>query len=426
MNQCLKPVRLHIQSNSKWKPFFVDSLRSLGQSLGLKIELLVQSAENVPIVKLNSFFLKRLDEQELSWKSNVNKDGNVVFENGAIDHLSSALYKANFLQEYQAEKLDQLGRFRFEWSYQKAIENRFENQVYDHLSKFFEEHNLGLLTDKPSRLFVSHDNDTLYKSLEQNGKYLLNKGRLDLLIPLVFREIFRRPGFMNMDHIMDINDEYDLKSTFFWLVNQGPAVDIVGKRVKNSDYNVSDPAVKKLMDRIKSRGFYQGLHKSISEESFNQELNKLPIEAKTNRNHFLKLQIPEHFKQLDETNIEADFSLGFPDEFGFRNGFGLPYRPFDLDRMKCTNTLFVPLAIMDTSNWSYKKLPLPEMKKQVFELLESNKANAMISVLWHNKYFTSYKFKGYLEVYKSILDYCKETGIKTISERELIDLYRLN
>lgn len=346
----------------------------------------------------------------------------VRLNDGSVDHLSTVVYLVNYLQEYGRTEADEIGRFPFEASYQSKLGVVSENLVLRHFKLFLEKFRLGSWVDQPSRVFVSHDNDGLFRSFKQDGMYALSKGRLDWLLRIVFAEALQKPRWFNMDRIMDINDAYDLKSTFFWLVEKGD-VWLDQRKLRNADYAIDDPKILAQMERIRQRGFEQGLHKSIGPLSFRQELEKLPFACASNRNHFLRLRIPGHFAEIDEAGLKLDFSLGFAEEFGLRNNFALPYKPFDLSRMRPTEATYVPLMIMDTTNWTYKQLPLKSFKEAALSLIEQHTDNAVISVLWHNKYYSDMKFAGYLEVYKAILELCRQRNVTGITQEEMLNEY---
>ncbi|MBK9566004.1 MAG: hypothetical protein IPO37_12730 [Saprospiraceae bacterium] len=68
-----------------------------------------------------------------------------------------------------------------------------------------------------------------------------------------------------------------------------------------------------------------GLHKSSLDYNFITELDHLGFETDRNRFHYLKFSLPDGFDQLESSKIKYDFSLGFPNQIGYRNNFGLPF-----------------------------------------------------------------------------------------------------
>lgn len=361
-------------------------------------------------------------EQPVDWRKVLQNGPFIQRKDGSKDSLATLVFMANYFQEYAIDARDDIGRMPFSATYQAKYGIEREDTCLKHFKAFLEEHHLGKWKDCPSRLFVSHDNDGLFRSFKQDGLFALRRGRLDWLLRIVFSEAMRKPRWFNMDRIMDINDAYDLKSTFFWLVEQGD-VYLENRKLRNSDYSIDDPRIQRLMKRIESRGFEQGLHKSISSLGFKEEIAKLPFSCRANRNHFLRLRLPEHFQEMEESGLKLDFSVGFAEEFGLRNNYALPYRPYDLHQMKTLSVVYVPLMIMDTTNWTYKQYSMAEFRDKAVALIEEHDKNAVISILWHNKYFTDMKFDGYLDVYRTLLKLCRERGVAGISQQELINQY---
>ena len=73
---------------------------------------------------------------------------------------------------------------------------------------------------------------------------------------------------------MDIEDEYDVRSTFFWLVNQGKGT----RNINNADYNFKDNNVQRVVNEITSRGWTNGLHKSAGKDTFENELKGVTLQ----------------------------------------------------------------------------------------------------------------------------------------------------
>ena len=45
--------------------------------------------------------------------------------------------------------------------------------------------------------------------------------KVGVILNLILFELTRRPHWRNIDKIIKINNEHDVRSTFFWLVNKG-------------------------------------------------------------------------------------------------------------------------------------------------------------------------------------------------------------
>ncbi len=325
------------------------------------------------------------------------------------------------LQEYADYKPDKYGRFPYAASLQKHFNCIQKNLVAEYFDKLYESTpKLKSLTAKQinkTKFFLTHDIDSLYGGLGDNYKYLLRKGKVSNLLQLIINHYLRTPDYMLLDKIMNIEDEHNVKSTFFWIVNKGIGV----SGIRNADYNIQNKKTKALMARIQMRGFTNGLHKSDSKESYSDELNKLGNAAlPINRHHFLKITLPETFNAVEKANIRIDSSLGFAEEMGFRNNYGLPYFPYKLKERRSYSFIEIPLTIMDTTFKFYQnKTPL-QAQNEIMNFLNANKENAVVTILWHNNYFFDYAENGWMKLYNQILNYIKNGNITAMTPTMLL------
>ena len=338
------------------------------------------------------------------------------------DELLTAFYLINCLQEYNSVSLDPIGRFKFEDSYQKRFNKIESNFVTLLFEGYFRKHLSELLenrVEEKSSFFLSHDIDSLYGAFLQDGKAALKKGRLDIIARLIVNAVILRPDWFNIDKIISIESEYDLRSTFFWIVNKGR----VNSALTNADYDINSKKVKDTLASIMGKGNSIGLHKSISSETFNQEILKLNKHIVLNRNHYLRFQLPQHFNDLEKSEIKIDCSLGFAEHYGFRNSLAIPFVPFNLEAAKPFSFLEIPLNVMDGTFQKYMSIPPGETSRRIIDFIEKNKYNSVISVLWHNHFFSSYRFKGYFEPYEDLLFYIKEKKFSVITPGQLFNKY---
>ena len=334
------------------------------------------------------------------------------------DWLGTAFYMINSFQEYADERnndvLDRYGRFRYDKSYQYKFNCIEKNLVQECFDDFCEEH-LILKSiskvEKKSRVFFSHDIDTIYGSFLQDGLWAIKKGRLDIVLKLIMNEILSNPHWKNIDKIVKLHSEYDLKSTFFWIATKKRSAN----KVKNADYSVGK------LNNILKFSQSNGLHKSCYDSSFNEELKVLPFKTKLNRYHFLKFTLPSSWNEIEKSEIKFDASLGYAERYGFRNSYGLPFKPYNISTQAPYDFIEVPLNVMDGTLHRYMEIPLKETASSIINFIEKNKNNSVISILWHNTYFTNYKYSGYLEEYKKVLLYLKESEITSITPEEILN-----
>lgn len=375
---------------------------------------LVSDAVNSNL-SISKKLINNLRERRCDYKENLGATGFIEFENGTPDYLGTAFYMLACLQEYHAAaQKDNLGRFKFSGSYQAAYQNSGQNIVQICFDKLAEKLSIPNRAN-PSRFFLSHDIDTVYGAIVQDGFHALKFGRIDILLKLILNTVTQKPDWLNMDQIMKLESEYDVRSTFFWIVRRGKA-----EAFENADYNFKSSSIQKVVRTVESNGFENGLHKSISQDSFQKEIGEFEKKPVANRYHYLKFNLPQGFDAIENSGLKLDASLGFAENIGFRNSYGLPYNPFDVTNRKPYTFVEVPLHIMDTTLFKYNRANLAEAREKILKFFEANKTNCVLSVLWHNNFFTNYKYKGYLQLYKEILEYIRENKLSTVTQRELL------
>ena len=339
----------------------------------------------------------------------------VTDKNEKKDSIATIFYMINCLQELNPneESLDQFGRFKYEASFQAKFNSIEENLVQQEIDLFCKKHRLKG-TIKRSAFFVSHDIDTIYGSFLQDGFWALKKLKIGVILNLIIWELSRKPHWKNIDKIIKIDSEYDIHSTFFWLVNKGKGA----YNIKNADYNIIKE--QKLLDLVEQSGLTSGLHKSCSEMSINQELKKGSFQTNYNRYHFLNFLPHKDWKKISESKLELDCSLGFAEHFGFRNSYGKAFQPFDIDKDEPYNFIEAPLNFMDGTFRKYMKIPTNAITNIIINFYEKNPTNCDFSLLWHNTYFSNYKYNSFLGEYKKILGYIYENKIECVTPNELI------
>jgi hypothetical protein len=347
--------------------------------------------------------------------------GSDVYDPAGTDLLASVFQMVNSLQEYDAPEYDELNRYQFKTSYQKRLNNVNDNLVqhcFDAISK-----TLRLpAKSTPTRFFLSHDIDIVYGAIVEDGYNVIRRGRFDLFLKMLVNVAIARPEWLNMDKITALESAADCKSIFFWIVNKGR----INAREENADYRFQSKPIQRQFNAVASQGFENGLHKSLSRDSFRDEFTKYGNVPYANRYHFLKFQLPQAWNDIESAGLKLDASLGFSAEMGFRNSYGIPFNPYNFIERRAFSFVEAPLHIMDRTFFQYKKFSPEQAGAAILDFFERNRTNCVLSVLWHNNFFTDYKFKGYLALYKQILAYISNNKFRTISAREITQQYSIS
>lgn len=334
-------------------------------------------------LKISNRFVQFIEQQTFEHELWFDQEA-LLIEDNLPDYIGSCFYMINCLQEYADYPKDFLGRFTFESSYQYRF-----NCAEDHLVlKYFQEiakriygHVIPL---RRSMYSLSHDIDFLHRGWNKALKKSIFKGDIKKLFQLAARRVKGEAPLQNLSEIISDEKQYEMASIFFFLPVNGASP---YEGVSNADYTMESSYVQEILSQIKQSTWHNlGLHKSIGETSFADELKLL--QSKRNRFHYLKFQIPEVYQLLEQAEIDYDYSLGFSTHIGFRNSYGLPYKPFNpLNNTSC-KTWFIPLLIMDSSMHYFMGLESAASKfDAVQNFIHKHKESTVISLLWHNDFY---------------------------------------
>lgn len=376
-------------------------------------------------VQVSHFFKNIYLSGDYHFKSYFRKEPLHFTASNKPDYLSTCFYLLSYLQEYTDYFPDKYDRFPYDISLQNHFHCIEENLVAKYFDALYESTpKLKSLIEKQThktKFLLTHDIDSLYGALGDNFSYLLKHAKIDILCKLIVNHYLGTPDYMLLDKIMDIEDEYDVKSVFFWLVNFGMGT----PKIRNADYLLSDKKVKAIKERIHLRGNINALHKGAGKETHAKEFDKLKdFAVRMNRNHYLQIELPAGFNGMEHSELLLDSTMGFPEHYGFRNNYGLPFHPFKLKEKRAYNFIEVPLILMDTTLKFYQGKNSKTAQKSVMDFLEKNKENALMTILWHNNYFFDLSDKGWITLYKDILQFIKANEMQSVTPQQLLDAFK--
>ncbi|HOT14663.1 MAG TPA: polysaccharide deacetylase family protein [Bacteroidales bacterium] len=111
-----------------------------------------------------------------------------------------------------------------------------------------------------------------------------------------------------------------------------------------------------------------------------------------NRQHYIKLHLPDTYQHLIKYGIKEDFSMGYASDYGFRAGTCHPFMFYDLQKEKETPLLLVPFVAMDATFSTYLKYT-PEQAQEIIDNLKQTveKYQGTLCIIWHNETFAPTK-----------------------------------
>jgi hypothetical protein len=172
--------------------------------------------------------------------------------------------------------------------------------------------------------------------------------------------------------------------------------------------------VKEVMAFLRQDGFDVGLHGSyfsaLQEGLLAEQKNTLETAIRapvaTTRQHWLHLQVPWTFSLQERAGFQADTTLGFNRNIGFRAGTSLPFFVYDRNQQKQLNLLEVPLVVQDGALIGANALEYsPEKALDVVKEVAARIKNVQgcLTLLFHPDIFQK---PGLAPLYRSIIDYC--------------------
>lgn len=319
-------------------------------------------------------------------------------------------------EEYNSSIRDQYDRFPY---YASKTRDIFKPKA----SQYLNEHGYSIeyLNNAPFAVCLTHDIDSVYQSIPSKGLntlQYLKHGKLTDVFHSIAQMRSKKLPLCNFSAIMDLEERYGAKSTFFFMA-ESP-----GER--DYSYTIEDlePEIGNIIDRKWEVGLHGGHMAYLNAEMMKGKKERL--EKVTHkpvlgyRNHYLRFKIPDTWEQLSKAGFQYDTTLGYADCAGFRNGMCHPFRPFNLNTNHEIDILEIPLIVMDgTLDQTYMRLDGKCKWKLVKTLIDRVAGcHGVFTLLWHNTYMDG----GNLELYEKILAYCDErkawmtSGNKIVSQ----------
>jgi hypothetical protein len=131
----------------------------------------------------------------------------------------------------------------------------------------------------------------------------------------------------------------------------------------------------------------------------------LKKEVRLSRFHFIRLFMPRSYNNLLAAGISEDYSMGYPDEPGFRAGIARPYCFYDVIGDRQTSLRIIPFQIMDATLTDYKKLDPNESRELISKLInETRNVGGIFVSIWHNTtLLDNEKWRSWREVFEFML-----------------------
>ena len=75
---------------------------------------------------------------------------------------------------------------------------------------------------------------------------------------------------------------------------------------------------------------------------------------------------------------------------------------------------------MDRTFHKYMDVEVDDIGDRIINMYEQNPKNCDISLLWHNNYFTDYKYGSFIKEYKKVVEFIYESKIGCVKPDVLV------
>ena len=229
------------------------------------------------------------------------------------------------------------------------------------------------------------------------GKFAAIKERASALLGKI------HDPYDTYDYLLDIQKKYNLNMIYFFLLgNYG---------VNDKNISANNP---KLHSLIKHLGDYAevGIHPSFGSNKTIQQV-RIEVSRLSNithrivtksRQHFLKLHLPETYKNSIRCGIQEDYTMGYASKAGFRASVCSPFAWYDLDAEEKTSLTVYPFCMMDGTLKTYMSLNQQQAIEKATELINQIKqVNGTCITIWHNETLSNWRnWKDWKVVYEEV------------------------
>jgi len=224
--------------------------------------------------------------------------------------------------------------------------------------------------------------------------------------------------YWQFEDIMKLEDDLGVRSSFYFLNEQHLFSDRPFRELFSPKawklyigrYDIESKDIRDIIQELDLGGWEVGLHGSYNsydnldilrnEKVTLEKLSKSSIIG--GRQHYLNRNTPETWEIQRSIGLKYDSSLGSSETFGFQHGY-LPLYPFN------DNFIVFPLTLMETT--VMRGRDYQNAKKICFDLLDEAQSNdAIMTVLWHPRFFCEDVYPGYKSLYIELIEEALNMG----------------
>jgi len=214
--------------------------------------------------------------------------------------------------------------------------------------------------------------------------------------------------FDTYELLENLHNKYGYQAVYFFLVGRYSTFD--------KNHSLRRNPFRNLIKRISVTNRV-GIHPSyLSNNNFaalKMEVDGLSellgYQLELSRQHFLKLSLPETYRNLLKLGIKEDYTMGYASKPGFRAGTCTSFAFYDLLAAEQTMLRVYPFQVMDVTLTHYLKLSRKEAVEKISKIVNSVRAvHGTFVSLWHNESLSElHNPEEWTGIYEEMLNICK-------------------
>jgi hypothetical protein len=337
-----------------------------------------------------------------------------------FDIFAASFYLVSRYEEYLPYKKDEHERFEasesmaYKYGFlDKPIINYWSQLLAEKLKKNFPELNIN--QPKYNNL-VTIDVDSAF-AYKHKGFLRTVGGIAKSVTELNINELKHRLSVLagntkdpydTFEYIKHTIERNNVNSIFFFLLAD------YGTNDKNVPFqNVTlQKTINSIADYSKV-GIHPGYASNSSKEKLKTEHQRLEKilnrQITISRQHFLRLTLPETYRNLIELDVLDDYTMGYASYWGFRASIANSFLFYDLDAEIETKLRVHPFMIMEgTFKHYYNQSPQEFLNQAKLLINETKKVNGEFISLWHNDTLSNTGiWEGWRFAFEEMIKYAK-------------------
>ena len=313
------------------------------------------------------------------------------------------------IQEWMFDDQDKHGRFLYKNSLQAKydfVEVPVVNVYFELIQEALKlkGHNCNYKSNHDKIVFT-HDIDQIRSGWFDDTVFAFRKlswKSPGLIVKSIITKIFglQDSYYTGLLKMKTLDNKFSLNGINFLMAN---------KSHQDADYHLKTLKKLRVFDG-ETIGLHPGYGTHVNQKEFASQFNQLkllfPDYKSFVRQHFLQYNVKLTPKIHEEQGVDEDYSLGFSEQFGFRNAYAGPFQLYCFERNKAYQVIEIPLFFMDSTLINYMKDDSWETKLKVVAEVQKLRLNfnCSFSVLFHNSVFTHNKYNGFEAMYQKLAE----------------------